>query len=126
LVLADTGRIALVGNSNRGLVAGTGGDALQTVSVIDTAAALAHRPTLVGTVPAGLFPRDLSTDPATGQVLMANFSSVMPMPPTMSSTPIRFNNTLGRYRTGMPATCPPPLNRQCDWTAPGLRRPRFT
>lgn len=75
LVLGDNGRIALVGNSNRGLVAGTGGDAPQTVSVIDTGAALAHRPALLGAVPAGLFPRDLSTDPANGQVLVANFDS---------------------------------------------------
>jgi DNA-binding beta-propeller fold protein YncE len=75
LVLADGGQIALVGNSNRGLVAGTGGHAPQTVSVINTVAALAHRPALVGTVPAGLFPRDLSIDPANGQVFMANFSS---------------------------------------------------
>jgi DNA-binding beta-propeller fold protein YncE len=75
LVLADNGRIALVGNSNRGLVAGTGGNAPQTVSIIDTAAALARRPALLGTVPAGLFPRDLSVDPANGQVFVANFNS---------------------------------------------------
>lgn len=75
LVLADDGRIALVGNSNRGLVGGTGGHAPQTISVIDTVAALAHRPALLGAVPAGLFPRDLSIDPANGQVLLANFSS---------------------------------------------------
>jgi hypothetical protein len=68
LVLADDGQIALVGNSNRGLVAGTGGHAPQTVSVIDTVAALAHRPALPGTVPAGLFPRDLSIDPANAAV----------------------------------------------------------
>lgn len=30
---------------------------------------------LAGAVPAGLFPRDLSFDPATGQVLPANFNS---------------------------------------------------
>jgi DNA-binding beta-propeller fold protein YncE len=75
LLLVDDGRIALVGNSNRGLVPGTGGHAPQTVSVISTAAALARRPALIGAVPAGLFPRDLSYDPATGQVLLANFNS---------------------------------------------------
>jgi DNA-binding beta-propeller fold protein YncE len=75
LVLADDGRIALVGNSNRGLVPGTGGKAPQTVAVIDTAAALAGRPALLGVVPAGVFPRDLSIDPASGQVLMANSNS---------------------------------------------------
>ncbi|MFI5067500.1 MAG: YncE family protein [Streptosporangiales bacterium] len=75
LALADDGRIALVADSNRGLVAGTGGAAPQSVSVIGTAAALAGRPALLGRVPAGLFPRDVSYDPATGQVLLANFSS---------------------------------------------------
>lgn len=54
---------------------GTGGDAQQTVSLISSAAALARRPALIGTVPAGLFPRDLSIDPTTGQVLLANFNS---------------------------------------------------
>ncbi len=75
LALADNGRIALVANSNRGLVPGTSNDATQTISVISTVAALAHRPALIGAVRAGLFPRDLSYDPATGQVLLANFNS---------------------------------------------------
>lgn len=47
----------------------------QTIAVINTAAALAHRPALVGDIPAGLFPRDISYDPATGQVLVANYHS---------------------------------------------------
>ena len=38
----DHGRVALVANSNRGLVAGTGSFAPQTVSVVSTAAALAR------------------------------------------------------------------------------------
>ncbi len=75
LLLADNGRVALVANSNRGLVPGTGSGTSQTVSVIDTAAALAHRPAVIGTVPAGLFPRDLTLDPATGQAMLANFDS---------------------------------------------------
>ncbi len=75
LLLADGGRVALVANSNRGLVPGTRSDVPQTVSVIGTAAALAHRPALLGAVPAGLFPRDLSLDPASGRVLLANYDS---------------------------------------------------
>jgi DNA-binding beta-propeller fold protein YncE len=75
LLLVDDGRLALVGNSNRGLVPGTGSNVPQTVSVIDTAAALAHRPAVVGVLPAGLFPRDITLDAATGQVLLANFNS---------------------------------------------------
>jgi hypothetical protein len=42
---------------------------------MDTDAALAHRPALIGAVPAGLFPRDLTFDPAAGDVLLANFNS---------------------------------------------------
>jgi DNA-binding beta-propeller fold protein YncE len=75
LLLVDGGRLALVGNSNRGLVPGTGTGVPQTVSVINTAAALAHRSALVGAVPAGLFPRDLTLDQGTGQVLLGNFNS---------------------------------------------------
>ena len=30
---------------------------------------------MIGSIPAWLFPRDLSLDPATGQVLVANFNS---------------------------------------------------
>jgi DNA-binding beta-propeller fold protein YncE len=76
VLLADNGRIALVSNSNRGIVAGsTGANAPQTISVISTADALAHRTASIGAVQAGLFPRDLSYDPATGQVLLANYNS---------------------------------------------------
>jgi DNA-binding beta-propeller fold protein YncE len=75
LVVVDDGRLALVGNSNRGLVPGTGSDARQTVSVINTAAALARRPAVVGVVPTGLFPRDLTFDQATRQVLLGNYNS---------------------------------------------------
>jgi DNA-binding beta-propeller fold protein YncE len=84
LLLVDDGRLALVSNSNRGLVPGTATDVPQTVSVINTAAALAHRSALVGAVPAGLFPRDLTFDHATGQVLLSNYNSgtveVFPVP----------------------------------------------
>jgi DNA-binding beta-propeller fold protein YncE len=75
LLLVDGGRVALVANSNRGLVTGTGSTRPQTVSVVNTAAALDHRSALIGAVPAGLFPRDITFDPATGRVLLANFDS---------------------------------------------------
>jgi DNA-binding beta-propeller fold protein YncE len=75
VVLADGGRIALVANSNRGLVPGTGGPASQTVSVISTAAALAGRPAGIGAIPAGRFPRDLSVNPAINEVYLGNFNS---------------------------------------------------
>jgi len=75
LLLVDGGRLALVANSNRGLVPGTGTDTAQTVSVVDTAAALAQHPAVVGVVPAGLFPRDLTLDQAAGRVLLGNYNS---------------------------------------------------
>ena len=56
LVLVDDGRLALVGNSNRGLVPGTRSAVRQTISVINTDAALKGRPAIVGVVPTGLFP----------------------------------------------------------------------
>ena len=43
LLLLDGGRTALVGDSNRGLVPGTGGGPVQRLSVVSTAAALAGR-----------------------------------------------------------------------------------
>jgi DNA-binding beta-propeller fold protein YncE len=75
LILIDGGQLALADNSNRGLVPGTGSDTPQTVSVVSTAAALARRPSVLGAVQAGLFPRDLSFDQATGEVLVANYDS---------------------------------------------------
>jgi DNA-binding beta-propeller fold protein YncE len=75
LVLVDHGHLALVGNSNRGLVSGTGTDVPQTVSVVNTVAALAHHSAVLGEVSAGLFPRDLTFDQATGQVLVGNYNS---------------------------------------------------
>ncbi len=75
LLPVDDGRLALVGNSNRGLVPGTGTAVPQTVAIVSTAAALAHRPALIGAVPAGLFPRDIALDQGTGQVLLGNYNS---------------------------------------------------
>jgi hypothetical protein len=43
--------------------------------VVSTADALAGRPAVTGSLPAGLFPRDLGYDPAVGQVLVPNFLS---------------------------------------------------
>lgn len=49
VLLADNGHIALVSNSNRGIVAGsTGANVPQTISVISTADALAHRTASIG------------------------------------------------------------------------------
>ena len=45
-----------------------------SLAVIDTAAALAGRPALLGYLPAGQFPRDVSVADG-GQLLVANFMS---------------------------------------------------
>jgi DNA-binding beta-propeller fold protein YncE len=47
----------------------------QTVSVVSTFAALHHGRALVGTIAAGAFPRQFAFDPATGEVLLANYDS---------------------------------------------------
>jgi DNA-binding beta-propeller fold protein YncE len=75
LLLLDNGRTAVVADSNRGLVGSTGGNGAQRISVVSTAAALAGHQAVTGSLPAGLFPRDLGYDPATGQVLVANYLS---------------------------------------------------
>ncbi len=75
LLLLDGGRTALVGDSNRGLVPGTGGGPVQRLSVVSTAAALAGRPAVTGSLPAGQFPRDIGYDAATGEVLVPDYIS---------------------------------------------------
>jgi DNA-binding beta-propeller fold protein YncE len=47
----------------------------QTISVVDADAALAGRPSLLGTIPSGAFPREIGYDRPTGQVLVTNFNS---------------------------------------------------
>jgi hypothetical protein len=75
LLLLDGGRTALVGDSNRGLVPGTGRGPVQRLSVVSTAAALAGRPAVTGSLPAGQFPRDIGYDAATGEVLVPDYVS---------------------------------------------------
>jgi len=73
LVILNGGRTVFVTDSDRGLVAPPSGQA--NVSVVSTAAALAGRSALVGVLPAGPFPRELSYDAADNSVLMSNFQS---------------------------------------------------
>jgi DNA-binding beta-propeller fold protein YncE len=55
LLLLDRGRVALVGDSNR--YQATGGGSSPQISVVSTADALARRPAVTGSLPAGgLFP----------------------------------------------------------------------
>ena len=62
----------VVANSNRF----RGGNRPQTLSVVDTKAALAGGDALVGTIPAGVFPRELTVLPDDETILATNFSSM--------------------------------------------------
>ena len=74
LLLLHNGSTAVVGDSNRGLIAGEQSNAAPRITVVSTADAWPP-PAVTGSLPAGLFPRDLGYDPATGQVLVPNFLS---------------------------------------------------
>jgi DNA-binding beta-propeller fold protein YncE len=69
-VAAIPGGRLVVADSDR--VVGSPG---QWLSVVDTAAALAGRPALVGQIPAGAFPRDVAVAPGGADVLVANYDS---------------------------------------------------
>lgn len=71
VLITGNGRYALTADSARFTASGE----LQVVSVIDTAAALAGRKALIGTVPAGAFPREFAYDPVTHQAVLTNFDS---------------------------------------------------
>jgi DNA-binding beta-propeller fold protein YncE len=71
VVLTDCGQFALTADSARF----TGPNSPQTVSVVNTHAALAGRPALIGTIPAGKFPREFGYDPVTGDVILSNYLS---------------------------------------------------
>jgi DNA-binding beta-propeller fold protein YncE len=71
LALFDAGRRLIVADSNRFAVPGARAD----LSVVDAAAALAHRPAVLGTVPAGCFPREMAPEPNGDTMLVSNFGS---------------------------------------------------
>lgn len=71
VLITCNGRYALTADSARFTAPGQP----QVVSVIDTAAALAGRKALIGTVPAGAFPREFAYDPVTRQAVLTNFGS---------------------------------------------------
>jgi DNA-binding beta-propeller fold protein YncE len=71
VLVTNGGRNVLVADSGRF----SQPNAAQTVSVVDTRSALAGRPALVGTIPAGDFPREFALDQRTNQVVLTNFNS---------------------------------------------------
>jgi DNA-binding beta-propeller fold protein YncE len=71
LALIDGGRRVVVADSNRFAAAG----AHAGLTVVDAQAALAHRPALLGTIPAGSFPREMALEPDGETLLVGNFGS---------------------------------------------------
>ena len=72
LALLDRGSTVVVANSNR---YGHNAEQPQTLSVIDADAALKGRKALVGSIPAGAFPRELARLPDDHSVLVTNVFS---------------------------------------------------
>lgn len=71
LALIKTGREVVVADSNR---FGTPG-AVAQLTVVRTAAALAHHPALLGTISTGTFPREITLEPRRSTLLVGNFGS---------------------------------------------------
>jgi DNA-binding beta-propeller fold protein YncE len=71
LALVDGGSRVVVADSNR---FGANG-ATSALTIVSTAAALAHRTAIIGTVKAEQFPRDVTVEPAGTVLLVSNFGS---------------------------------------------------
>jgi DNA-binding beta-propeller fold protein YncE len=71
LALADSGRLVVVADSNRFNQPGAHTD----LSVVDAADALEGRPAVIGTIPAGGFPREMSLEGSGTTLLVSNFTS---------------------------------------------------
>lgn len=71
LALVREGRWIVVADSNRFSIKG----AVSNLAVVDTAAALDDQPALFGTIPTGLFPREMALIPETNTLLVTNYLS---------------------------------------------------
>jgi DNA-binding beta-propeller fold protein YncE len=71
LRLVRSGTLVVVADSNRFVVRG----ATASLSVVNVAAALAGRPAVIGSIPAGLFPREMALVPGGRQLLVSNYAS---------------------------------------------------
>jgi hypothetical protein len=71
LALVDRDRAVVVADSNRFSLGG----ADSSLTVVDAAAALAHRPAVRGTIAAGAFPREMSLEPDGDTLLVGNYAS---------------------------------------------------
>jgi DNA-binding beta-propeller fold protein YncE len=71
LAFADGGREIVVADSDRNNFPG----ARPALTVVDTVAALAGRPAVVGTIPSGVFPREMSLEGNGDTLLVSNYGS---------------------------------------------------
>jgi DNA-binding beta-propeller fold protein YncE len=71
LALVDHDTRVIVADSNRFDAPGSHSE----LTVVSTKSALAHRPAIIGTVRAGLFPREMALEPAGTVLLVGNFGS---------------------------------------------------
>lgn len=71
LALVNGGREIVVADSNRFDTTG----ACAELTVVRTAAALAHRPATIGTIPTGAFPREMALEPTRPTLLVGNYDS---------------------------------------------------
>jgi YVTN family beta-propeller protein len=71
LALFDGGRRVVVADSDRFNAPG----AHSGLTIVNAVAALAHRPAVIATLPAGQFPREMSVEPNGRVVLVGNFGS---------------------------------------------------
>lgn len=71
LALVNDGHDVVVADSNRFGAPG----ARAQLTVVSATAALAHRPALLGTIPAGAFPREMALEPDRSTLLVGNFGS---------------------------------------------------
>ncbi len=69
--VVDDGKLIVVANSNRFSMT----SARASLSVVDTAAALAGKPSVVGQIPAGQFPRQFTLEPNGKTLLVTNYAS---------------------------------------------------
>jgi DNA-binding beta-propeller fold protein YncE len=71
LMLVRGGSLVVVADSNRFNAPGASAD----LSVVDVAAALAGRPAVIGSIPAGQFPREMALVPGGQRLLVSNYLS---------------------------------------------------
>jgi DNA-binding beta-propeller fold protein YncE len=71
LAVVANGRYIVVADSNRFQLRG----ATSALTIVDTHAMLTGQPSVVGTVPAGKFPRELAVSPTGKTLLVTNFAS---------------------------------------------------